>query len=186
VRFPKVAHWLSRYPKHPSLDARFSKGTWTVNVFSGPAGEIATGTVDDATGAVLTAYTGPQVAWGMARGGPGAFGGRKINSYPVWLGFCAAFLIGLVDWRRLLSPRNLDLVMMLSFSVSLWYFNRGDIFTAMPLAYPGMAWLLLRCCGSGDTTGRRAGRRCGRSGCSSARPCSWPASASGSTSATRT
>jgi hypothetical protein len=143
--FPKVAHWLTRYPKHPSLDASFSKGTWTVNVFSGRAGEIATGTVDDATGAVLTAYTGPQVAWGMARGGPGAFGGRKINSYPVWLGFCAAFLIGLVDWRRLLSLRNLDLVMMLSFSVSLWYFNRGDIFTAMPLAYPGMAWLLLRC-----------------------------------------
>ena len=32
--------------------------------------------------------------------------------------------------------------MMLSFSVSLWYFNRGDIFTAMPLAYPGMVWLL--------------------------------------------
>ena len=145
VRFPKVADWLSRYPKHPSLDASFSKGTWTVNVFSGRAGEIATGTVDDATGAVLTAYTGPQVAWGMARGGPGAFGGRKINSYPVWLGFCAAFLIGLVDWRRLLSLRNLDLVMMLSFSVSLWYFNRGDIFTAMPLAYPGMAWLLVRC-----------------------------------------
>ena len=91
---------------------------------------------------MLAAYTGPQVAWGMARGGPGAFGGTKINSYSVWLGFCAAFLIGLADWRRLFSLRNLDLVMMLSFSVSLWYFNRGDIFTAMPLAYPGMAWLL--------------------------------------------
>ena len=25
----------------------------------------------------------------MARGLPGAFGGKKINSYPVWLGFCA-------------------------------------------------------------------------------------------------
>jgi hypothetical protein len=141
----KVSDWLARYPKHPSIDSSYSKGTWTVNVFSGKAGEIATGTIDDATGAILTAYTGPQVAWGMARGGPGAFGGTKINSYSVWLGFCFAFLIGLADWRRLFSLRNLDLLMMLSFSVSLWYFNRGDIFTAMPLAYPGMAWLLARC-----------------------------------------
>ena len=42
-----------------------------MNVFSGKAGEIATGTVDDVTGAVLEAWTGPQVAWKMARGGPG-------------------------------------------------------------------------------------------------------------------
>jgi hypothetical protein len=145
LQFHKVSAWLKRYPKNPVVDSSFSRGIWTVNVFSGKAGEIATGTIDDATGAVLTAYTGPQVAWGMARGGPGAFGGTKINSYSVWLGLCAAFLIGLADWRRLFSLRNLDLVMMLSFSVSLWYFNRGDIFTAMPLAYPGMAWLLLRC-----------------------------------------
>jgi len=145
LNFPKVASWLERYPRNPTIDASFSKGTWTVNVFSGRAGEIATGTVDDSTGAVLTAYTGPQVAWGMARGGPGAFGGTKINSRTVWLGFCAAFLIGLVDWRRIFSLRSLDLLMMLSFSVSLWFFNRGHIFAAMPLAYPGMAWLLLRC-----------------------------------------
>ncbi len=142
---PKVASWLRRYPPRPAMDASYKDGTWTVNVFSGKAGEIATGTVDDVTGAVLSAYTGPQVAWGMARGGPGAFGGKKINSYPVWLGFCAAFLIGLVDWRRLLSLRNLDLLMMLSFSASLWYFNRGHIFAAMPLVYPGFVWLLARC-----------------------------------------
>ena len=35
--------------------------------------------------------------------------------------------------------------MLLSFSVSLWFFNRGDIFTAVPLAYPGLVWLLARC-----------------------------------------
>jgi hypothetical protein len=40
--------------------------------------------------------------------------------------------------------RNLDLVVLLSFSVSLWFFNRGDIFTAVPLAYPPMAYLLAR------------------------------------------
>jgi hypothetical protein len=80
----------------------------------------------------------------MARGGTGAFGGKQINSYPVWLGFCAVFLLGLVDWRRLLSLRNLDLLALLSFSIALWFFNRGDIFTAMPLVYPGLLWLLAR------------------------------------------
>ena len=142
---PNVRDWLQRYPPKPSVDALYSKGTWTIGVYSGEAGKIAMGTVDDVTGAVLEAYTGPAVAWGMARGGPGAFGGTEINSYSVWLTFCAVFLIGLVDWRRPLSLRTVDLLMTLSFSVSLWFFNRGNIFAAMPLAYPGMAWLLVRC-----------------------------------------
>src|ERR1700712_1071159 len=66
--YGKVADWLGRYPPKPTTDATFANGTWTVNVWSGAAGEIATGKVDDATGAVLEALTGPQVAWGMARG----------------------------------------------------------------------------------------------------------------------
>ena len=78
----------------------------------------------------------------MARGSSGAFGGREINSLPIWLGLCAIFLIGLADFRKPLTMRNLDLVVLLSFSVSLWFFNRGDIFTAVPLAYPPMAYLL--------------------------------------------
>ena len=100
---PKVAHWLTRYPAHPVVDASYADGTWTVNVFSGKAGEIATGSVDDASGAVTEAWTGPQAAWKMARGYPGAFGGVKLNSYKVWLSFCAIFLLGLIDWRRPLS-----------------------------------------------------------------------------------
>ncbi|HWE83160.1 MAG TPA: hypothetical protein VG265_16035, partial [Gaiellaceae bacterium] len=97
---PSVHKWLERYPPKPPVDASYSNGTWTVNVFSGRAGEIATGTIDDITGAVLTAYTGPAVAWGMARGGQGAFGGTWINSYWLWLSLCGVFLVGLVDWRR--------------------------------------------------------------------------------------
>jgi hypothetical protein len=141
----KVASWLKRYPPNPGTDATFAQGAWTVHVTSGRAGEIATGKIDDGTGAVVEAWTGPQVAWKMARGYPGAFGGAKINSYLVWLSFCGAFLLGLVDWRRPFSLRNLDLVVLLSLSVSLWFFNRGNVFAAMPLAYPPLAWLLVRC-----------------------------------------
>jgi hypothetical protein len=99
--------------------------------------------VDDTSGAVTEAWTGPQVAWKMARGYDGAFG-RKINKPLIWLSFCAVFLLGLADLRRPLSIRNLDLVVLLSFGVSLWFFNRGNVFAAMPLAYPPMAYLLGR------------------------------------------
>jgi hypothetical protein len=145
LQYPKVASWLKRYPPNPRTEATYKQGQWTISVWSGRAGEIAKGLVDDNTDSVIEAWTGPQVAWGMARGYKGAFGGQKINSYPVWLALCAIFLLGLVDWRRLRSVRNADLVVLLSFSVSLWFFNEGRIFAAMSLAYPPMLWLLLRC-----------------------------------------
>jgi hypothetical protein len=143
----KVANWLGHYPREErQVETSFDKErkVWTIKVWSGPAGEVATGKVDDTSGAVLEAWTGPQVAWKMARGLPGAFGGREINSTPVWLGFCLFFLLGLGDLRRPLSLRNLDLLALLSFSVSLWYFNKGHIFTSAPLVYPPMLYLLGR------------------------------------------
>jgi hypothetical protein len=143
----KVADWLAHYPrKGRQVETSFDKGrhVWTIKVWSGPAGEVATGKVDDLSGAVTEAWTGPQVAWKMARGYPGAFGGKEINSTPIWLGFCALFLLGLGDLRRPLSLRNLDLLALLSFSVSLWYFNKGDIFTSVPLVYPPLLYLLGR------------------------------------------
>src|SRR5919204_324719 len=89
------------------------------------------------------------VAWKMARGYDGAFGGKQINSARIWLAFCLAFLIGLVDFRRLLSLRNLDLLALVSFSVSLWYFNKGHVFTSVPLVYPPLLYLLGRMVWSG-------------------------------------
>jgi hypothetical protein len=143
----KVKDWLARYPsssliKQATYDSKYRD--WDVKVWSGKAGEIAAGRVDDVSATPTEAWTGPQVAWKMARGGPGAFGGKKINSLSVWLAFCAVFLIGLGDLRRPLSLRNLDLLALLSFSVSLWFFNHGRIFTSVPLVYPGLLYLLAR------------------------------------------
>jgi hypothetical protein len=143
----KVASWLDRYPRAGRVtEATYDKksGSWTIKVWWGKAGEIATGQVDGAYGLVTEAWTGPQVAWKMARGYSGAFGGRVINKTLVWLALCAAFLLGLGNLRRPLSMRNLDLIVLLSFSVSLWYFNKGNIFTSVPLAYPPFFYLLGR------------------------------------------
>ena len=143
---PQVAAWLERYPPDPTTSAEFDAKDreWTVKVWSGPAGQIALGTVVDRTGEVEESWTGPQVAWKMARGGAGAFGGKTLNDPVVWLAFCAVFLVGLVDWRRPLRLRNVDLLALLSFGVSLRFFNDGEIFWSAPLAYPPLAWLLGR------------------------------------------
>ncbi|TML80889.1 MAG: hypothetical protein E6G09_13615 [Actinobacteria bacterium] len=158
----KVADWLDRYPHDGRVtDATYEPdsskcsaggtgGCWNVTVTwkkndKVDAGVIATGKVDDSTTRVTEAWTGPQVAWKMARGYEGAFGGKKINSLRYWLPFCFVFLLGLLDFRRPLSLRNLDLVALLSFSVSLWYFNHGNVFTSVPLVYPPLLYLLARC-----------------------------------------
>lgn len=147
LRHEKVADWLERYPTRGLVkDATYDSktGDWTAHVWWGEAGEIATGKVDDRSGRVEEAWTGPQVAWKMARGYPGAFGGKTLNRTAVWLAFCIVFLLGLVDWRRPLSLRTLDLSVLLSFSVSLWFFNQGDVFTSMSLVYPVFVYLLAR------------------------------------------
>ncbi len=144
---PKVRDWLERYPRDDRVvqaEHDEENGTWRVRVWWGEAGQIADGRVEDRTGRVTEAWTGPQVAWKMARGGRGAFGGVEINRPFVWLGFCAVFLLGLADLRRPLSLRNLDLLALLSFSVSLWFFNRGDVFTSVPLAYPPLVYVIAR------------------------------------------
>jgi hypothetical protein len=115
-----------------------------VKAWSGDAGQIALVTVEDTTGRVIDAWTGPQVAWKMARGRKGAFGGKTLNSWYVWVALSLVFLVGLADVRRPLSVLNLDLLALLGFSVSLALFNRGEIFRSVPLVYPFLLYLLGR------------------------------------------
>jgi len=105
--------------------------------------QIVEAKVDDASGSVTSAWTGPQASWTMARGYKGAFG-RGINDAWIWLTLCVVFFVGLADLRRIVSVRNLDLLVLLSFSASLYFFNAGRVFTAMPLVYPPLVYLLGR------------------------------------------
>ena len=151
-----MAKWLERYPPDPSTSATFRSDsrTWVVKAWLGEAGQIALVVVEDTTGRVTEAWTGPQVAWKMARGREGAFGGKTLLKPLVWLAFCLIFLVGLGDLRRPLSTRNLDLLMLLAFSVSLVFFNRGELFRSVPLVYPVLGYLLAR--GVWVGSGRRA------------------------------
>ena len=117
-------------------------GLWQVSYFSGGV-ERAQVVVHDRTGRALEAWTGEQVRWRMARGYEGAFG-RKLNAPYVWIPLCVLFLLPFVDPRRPFRLLHLDLLVLLGFSVSHVFFNRGDIGVAVPLVYPVLAYLLVR------------------------------------------
>ncbi|HWM54414.1 MAG TPA: hypothetical protein VNO20_03395 [Solirubrobacterales bacterium] len=117
-------------------------GNWEVSYFADDE-RVALVIVDPATGAVRESWTGHQVAWKMARGYSGAFG-HKLNAPYVFLPLCALFLIGLVDWRRLWRVANLDLLVLLAFGISHFFFNRGEIDASVPLQYPPLLYFLGR------------------------------------------
>ncbi len=126
---------------HPNAYTR-GPGQWQVSYFDGKD-EVAQVRVDDATGAILEQWTGSQVAWTMARGYEGAFG-RKINSPWVWIPLSLLFLAPFFDPRRPFRLLHLDLLVLLAFSASHVFFNRGDIGVSVPLVYPVLGYLLVR------------------------------------------
>ena len=134
---------------------------WQVSFFSrGGKKEIGQVIIDDASGRVLEQWTGFQVAWTMARGYPGAFG-RHVNALYVWLPLCALFLLPFINPRRPLSLLHLDLLVLLSFSVSLVFFNHGNVYASTPLVYPPLLYLLARMLWLSRPA--RGGRRAGES-----------------------
>lgn len=118
------------------------EGRWEVAYFAGDK-EVALVLVDPQTGEVSESWTGYQVLWKMARGYPGAFG-HKLNAPYVFLPLCALFLVGLVDWRRPWRLATLDLLVLLGFGVSNYFFNRAQIGVSVALAYPVLLYLLGR------------------------------------------
>jgi hypothetical protein len=142
----KIADWLARYPPNPTTTATFRRETrtWLVKAWSGEAGQVVQAVVEDTTARVTEAWTGPQVAWKMARGSEGSFGGKTLLEPYVWVAFCLVFLLGLADLRRPFTTRNLDLLALLGFSLSLVFFSRGEIFRSVPLVYPFLGYLLVR------------------------------------------
>ncbi len=141
---PKMRAVRAKYPGSYAGVYLKGPGRWQVSYLSSSGRkEIGQVIIADATGRVLEQWTGFQVAWSMARGYPGAFA-RHVNSLYIWLPLCLLFLLPFVDPRRPLSLLHLDLLVLLSFSISLAFFNHGDIYASVPLTYPPLLYLLGR------------------------------------------
>src|SRR4051794_19001671 len=82
------------------------RSSWRIDFVRGPT-RVAEVHLDGRTGAVTAAYTGPEVAWELARGahGPSA---RRLNALLALCGL--AFLLPFFDPRRLWRILHLDLL----------------------------------------------------------------------------
>ena len=141
-RSEKLRNEVARHPGHRREAFTSGPGRWQVSYYEGRE-EFAQAIVDERFPRPVEVWTGPQVAWQMARGLPGAFG-RKVNAPYIWIPLMIAFILPFIDWRRPLRLLHLDLLVLLSFSLSHLYFNRGEIFTSVPLVYPVLGYLLAR------------------------------------------
>jgi hypothetical protein len=143
-RLAKLRAVRAKYPG--SYAGAYLKGPlhWQVSYFSRDGKkEIGQVIIADSSGRVLEQWTGFQVAWTMARGYPGAFG-EHVNALYIWLPLCVLFMLPFFDFRRPFSLLHLDLLALLSFSVSLAFFNHAHIYASVPLAYPPLVYLLVR------------------------------------------
>lgn len=119
---------------------------WEVDLFAperrdgDPERAVIRVDVTDASLDVTGAWTGHQIPWTMARGDRHGFGG-DVNEPVVWISLFVLFALVAIDWTRLRSWPNADVLALMAFVVSHEAFQRGAIEWSVPLAVPPLAWL---------------------------------------------
>jgi hypothetical protein len=131
---------IQRLAQQPGLRARAlvaGLGLWAIS-FERDGKPLAVVRVEDRTRDVLSSR---QSDWPTV--------GSKLNPYKVRFEVLlvilgVAFLALFIDWRRPLRLHNLDLLMLLSFGVSLLLFDRLHPTWSVPLVYPPLGYLFAR------------------------------------------
>jgi hypothetical protein len=116
---------------------------WQVDYFDPAGKDVGQVVIDDAGRCVVEKWTGTQIDTKLARGYRGAVAG-KVNRWWIWLPLCLLFLAPFVDPRRPLRLIHLDLLALLGFSASLFFFNKAKIELSVGLVYPVLAYVFLR------------------------------------------
>ncbi len=115
---------------------------WQVDYYEGGT-DVAQVVIDDATGAVLEAWRNQQVEVKLARGYEGAVAGDVSEAW-IWIPLCLLFVLPFFDPRRPFRLLHLDLLVLLAFSISQFFFNKGEIVWSVPLVYPVLGYLFVR------------------------------------------
>ena len=151
-----------------STAAEYDDGEWTVHFYVDETGvvggrptdegkETAVAGVDDESWVLNYVHTGDQVGWLMARGEPGTYG-KQANYWWVWGPLALAFALAFSRADKLLCLRNLDVLALLGFLVSHWFFRQGIVYEAVILWYPPLIYLLFRTLLMGFGVGERVER----------------------------
>ncbi len=139
----------------PAVDAEEAEGPldavavergpneWQVDFRDSSGEKVAEAIVVDATGQVLGAWHNQQLGTPLARGYSGAVA-QAVNAPYVWLLLSLLFVLPFFDPRRPLRLLHADLLVLMGLGISLFFFNRGEITTSVPLTYPVLGYFLLR------------------------------------------
>jgi len=136
---------LEREQDSPEMRAvAFTRGEdrWQVSYFQDGT-EVAQAIVDDRTGEVVEAWRDQQVEVKLARGYEDAVAGNVSEAW-IWIPLCLLFVAPFIDPRRPFRLLHLDLLVLLAFSVSSFFFNKGEITLSVPLVYPVLGYLFVR------------------------------------------
>ena len=117
-------------------------GRWQIDYYQGGT-DVAQVVIDDATGAVVEAWRNQQVEVKLARGYEDSVAGNVSEAW-IWIPLCLLFFLPFFDSRRPFRLLHLDLLVLLSFSISQFFFNKGEIVWSVPLVYPVLAYLFVR------------------------------------------
>lgn len=99
--------------------------------------------VDDFSNTVTDVWDGRTSDFPLARGEERALSGVFYDPR-VWLLFGVLFVAPFFDPRRPFRLLHLDLLMMLAFGVSHYFYERSDVERSVPLVYPVLAYILAR------------------------------------------
>ena len=146
-----TAPFQREHRRHPGSYAQAKRkdaARWEVNLWARarphrPDPQLGQAYVRRSDGRVLEVWTGPQVAWTMARGYPGAFG-RAANNPWLWGVLALLFVLPFIDPRRPLCWRHADLVALTAMSFSYAAFNDAHLDLSVPIADGVLAYLLVR------------------------------------------
>ena len=141
-RAPEV---VAERAESPQMEPRaLTRGSdrWQIGYFAGDT-EVAQAIVADADATVVEAWRDQQVEVKLARGYEDAVAGNVSEAW-IWLPLCLLFVLPFFDPRRPFRLLHLDLLVLLSFGVSHFFFNKGEIVASVPLVYPVLAYLFVR------------------------------------------
>ena len=162
---PRVRQELAKYDSQPSAYANLEDGQWKISfdVEGGGKNVVAEVGVDEKTGEVRDVWTGPQVAWQLARGGIQY--GRQANLSLIWGVLAFVFALAFIRYDKVFHLRNLDVLALIGFLLSHDFFRWEDpywaVFWAVLLWYPPLVYLLVRTLLMGFGIGERVEKTSG-------------------------
>jgi hypothetical protein len=142
-RAPEIA---AEREESPGMRPRlFTRGAdrWQVSWYDAEGTEVAQAIVADRDGELVEAWRDHQVEVKLARGYEGAVAGVVSKPW-IWLPLCLLFFLPFFDPRRPFRLLHLDLLVLLGFGLSSFFFNKGEITLSVPLVYPVLGYLLVR------------------------------------------